>query len=107
MATTAKQNTPNEVKALKERVAELESLLAEDTGKPLNATTPAIVDLGRAKGKKIKALKKGEGALLDEVWDVVQHVNESLDGKSDDKILVPIVMIYRKRRKRKLGGLFL
>lgn len=105
MATT-KQNNQDEVKALKERVAELEQMLEHDSAKPLNATTPAIVDMGKVKKKKIKALKRGEGELLEDVWDVLHQVNAGLEGDNNDKILVPIVIVYKQNRKRRLEKLF-
>lgn len=69
--------------------------------------TPIIIDLGKKKRKRIKNLKKGRGQLLDEVAEVLQEVRTSLGEEGAGKQLVPVVMVYRqKRRKRKYEGFF-
>lgn len=63
-------------------------------------TQPIIVDLGKQKAKKIKRLKKGEGELWDEIFEVMAEVRDMLDEDAEGKVLVPIVMVYEKKRKR-------
>lgn len=63
-------------------------------------TQPIIIDLGKQKSKKLKALKKGEGKLWDEVFDVMEEVKEMLGEEADGKMMVPIIMIYEKKSKR-------
>lgn len=63
-------------------------------------TQPIIIDLGKQKAKKLKALKKGEGKLWDEVFDVMEEVKDMLGDEADGKLLVPIIMIYEKKAKR-------
>ena len=61
---------------------------------------PVVVDLGKEKSKALKALKKGEGKLMDEVARVLQEVRAN-SADLANKELVPVVMIYRKKPKRK------
>ena len=64
-------------------------------------TQPIIIDLGKQKSRAIKNLKKGEGRLWDDVLDVVEEVKDMLDTEADGKVLVPIVLIYRERSRRR------
>jgi hypothetical protein len=64
-------------------------------------TQPIIIDLGKQKSRALKNLKKGEGKLWDEVLDVVEEVKDMLDTDADGKVLVPIVLIYRERSRRR------
>lgn len=68
--------------------------------------SPIIIKLGKRKSKSIKDLEKGTGKLMDEVKEVINQVKIKLDDKSDDKFLIPVVLIYSKKSKRrKKGGL--
>lgn len=69
---------------------------------------PIILDLGKKKRRAIKDLKRGRGRLMDDVEQTLEEVRESLGAQANDKELVPIVMIYKKksRRRKGLGGLF-
>lgn len=67
---------------------------------------PVVVDLGKEKSKALRALKKGQGKLMDDVARVLQEVranSSDLAGKE----LVPVVMIYRKKPKRKPRSMLL
>jgi hypothetical protein len=76
--------------------------MAEESVKPLTEMTqPVIIDLGRQKNRALKNLKKGKGKLWDEVFDVVEEVKDMLGNDADGKVLVPIVMIYCEKPKRK------
>lgn len=69
-----------------------------ETGKPF------VLHLGKVRKKHIKLLKKGQGRLMDEVNSAVEHIrNHSTLGSK--KELVPIVVIYRQKDKKK-GWLF-
>lgn len=65
---------------------------------------PIVIDLGKARAKRIKKLKNGEGPLMAEVDDVVKDVQDRLGEEAKGVKLVPIVIIYRKKRKRRGGG---
>jgi len=63
-------------------------------------TAPIIISLGKKKKKAIKQLKRGKGGAMDEVMDVVQQVQENLGDELVGKVIVPIVVIYRKKARR-------
>jgi hypothetical protein len=69
----------------------------EEENMSTEMTQPVIVDLGSQKTRKLKALKKAKGELWDEVLDVMEEVKESLGADAEGKILVPVVMIYRRK----------
>ena len=62
---------------------------------------PVIVDLGVTKKKAIRNLKCGRGPALVEVERVLDTVRTTLAADVDGKVLVPIVMVYKKRPKRR------
>lgn len=65
-------------------------------------TQPVIIDLGRKRSKRIRELKRGEGKLWDEVFDVMEEVKDTLGQDAAGKVLVPVVMIYEKVALRRL-----
>ena len=66
-----------------------------------NMTQPVIVDLGRKRASKIRDLKDGEGELWDDVLDVIDEVKDMLGKEADGKLLVPIILLFEKRRRRR------
>ena len=68
-------------------------------------TQPVIIDLGKQKNRAVKNLKKGKGKLWGEVLDVVEEVKEMLGTEAEGKVLVPVVLIYRAKPKRKRPNL--
>jgi hypothetical protein len=64
-------------------------------------TQPIIIDLGKQRSRALKNLKKGEGKLWDEVLDVVEEVKDLLGADADGKVLVPIILIYGERSRRR------
>lgn len=62
--------------------------------------TPVVVDLGKVGRKQIKRLKRGEGKLADEVLDVMDEVVATLGSDLEGATLVPLVMIYQRKRKK-------
>ena len=64
---------------------------------------PIIVSLGKKKKKQIKRLKRGKGGTMDEVLDVIDQVQANLGDQAAGKILVPIVVIYRRKQRRYRG----
>ena len=70
---------------------------------PAEITTPIIVSLGSKKKKVIKRLKRGKGAVMDEVLDVVEQVQANLGEDATGKIIVPVVVIYRQKMRRFRG----
>ena len=67
---------------------------------PAEITAPIIVSLGKKKKKAIKRLKRGKGGMMDEVMDVIEQVEANLGEQAAGKIIVPVVVIYRKKQRR-------
>jgi hypothetical protein len=61
---------------------------------------PIIVDMGRQKVKNLKALKKGEGKLWEEVQEVVDQIQEQLGERIQGQAFLPVVILYEKKTKR-------
>ena len=66
-----------------------------------NTTDPVVVDLGKVRKKQIKALKQGRGPLLEELAGVIEEVRQGLGSEANGKTILPVVMLYRQRPKRK------
>lgn len=62
--------------------------------------TPVLVDMGNVRRKHVKRLKRGEGPLADEVLDVLDEVVEELGDELDAAALVPVIVIYERKRKK-------
>jgi hypothetical protein len=64
-------------------------------------TQPVIIDLGKQRSQALKDLKKGEGKLWDEVFEVVDEAKEMLGTDAEGKILVPIIILYKEKMNRR------
>ena len=64
-------------------------------------TTPIMINLGKQRPKRIKALKRGRGKLMDQVADVLDEVQVNLGDEVKGKTLVPIILLYERKKKRK------
>lgn len=65
-------------------------------------TEPIIINLGKQKKKRLKKLLKGRGKLLDEIEEVIVEVTSMLDDEEvDGKVILPVVLVYREKPKRK------
>ncbi|HEV7670977.1 MAG TPA: hypothetical protein VGS22_20865 [Thermoanaerobaculia bacterium] len=64
---------------------------------------PIVIDLGKVRKKKIRELKRGRGRLTEEVQRVVAEVGASLGEAADGKLLVPLIVVYRQKRKKGAG----
>ncbi len=69
--------------------------------KTVEVTTPIVIDLGKQRPKRIKGLKRGEGKLMNEVADVLEEVVVNLGDEMDGKTLVPVILVYEKKPKKK------
>jgi hypothetical protein len=65
---------------------------------------PVIVDAGRASRRKIRDLKQGCGPLMNDVSDALNQVQTALGDQADGKQLVPVVVLYRKKSRKRRGG---
>jgi hypothetical protein len=61
--------------------------------------SPIIINLGKQRRKRIKDLKRSRGVLLEEVLEAVAQVNGQLGADGAGKVLVPVVLIYREKRR--------
>jgi hypothetical protein len=76
--------------------------MAEETTKSATEMTqPVIIDLGKQRRSALKDLKKGEGKLWDEVFEVVDEVKEMLGADAEGKVLVPVIMLYQEKLGRR------
>ena len=71
---------------------------ADGDDKTVEITPPIIVDLGKQRSKRIKALERGRGKLMDEVTDVLAQVHTSLGDEAEGKTLVPIIVLYERKK---------
>jgi hypothetical protein len=75
-----------------------------------NTPVPFVVDLGKARKGAVRKLKQGRGRLMEEAQDVIDEVRAGLGEGGNNKEIVPIILVYRKkgsrRRKGKGFGLF-
>lgn len=62
---------------------------------------PIIVDLGKVGRKQIKKLKQGRGPLAMEVDEVIEALRRELGEETAGKEIVPVVLLYRRKRKKK------
>jgi hypothetical protein len=63
---------------------------------------PIVIDLGKKKSKLLKALKRGEGRLVEEVEETLAEVRQNMGAQLGGRELVPVVVVYRKKEKN--GG---
>lgn len=78
----------------------------EAVEKEIEVTEPIIIKLGKQKKKRIKQLMAGEGKLWFEVQDVIDEVGEMLNDELEGKTVVPLILVYEKKPKKKSRGLF-
>lgn len=76
-------------------------------GEPvLNA--PIVIEVGKTNRRQIRQLGQGCGKLTADIQDAIADVSSTLGDRSDDAQLIPVVLVYRKKRKkgrkRRSGG---
>ena len=75
--------------------------------KKVEVSEPIIIDLGKQKRKQIKKLLKGRGKLLSEVESVVAEATSVLGEELEGKVILPLVLVYRRKpKRRRLRGMF-
>jgi hypothetical protein len=62
---------------------------------------PILIDLGRIKEKVVRQFKAGRGELVCEIQHVLAETRKNLGPDAAGKELVPIVLVYRKKAKRR------
>jgi hypothetical protein len=69
----------------------------------MDGGSPLVINFGKKSRKAIKQLKRGEGALLDEVDKAIRLARADLGTQAANKTIVPVVLIYK--RKDEVTGL--
>ena len=73
----------------------------------IEVTEPIIINMGKQRRKRIKRLLSGRGKLWSEVEGVIEEVSTQLGEDLEGKTIVPLVLVYRRRPKRKRArGIF-
>lgn len=70
---------------------------------PAGVVPPIVIDLGTVRRKRIKQLKRGRGRLVDEVREAAAQVTESLGPEAEGKQIIPVAVLYRRKRRRARG----
>jgi hypothetical protein len=65
---------------------------------------PIVLDLGKQRKKRLKELKQSRGPLVEEVTQAIAHVNGQLGVDGAGKVLVPVIVIYKEKRRRQPFG---
>lgn len=63
---------------------------------------PLVLDFGKQKKKRITQLKRGEGALRAKIDAAVREAQARLGASKE---IIPVVVLYRKKDRRKAKGL--
>jgi hypothetical protein len=61
---------------------------------------PVIIDLGTKSRKAIRNLKNGTGQIRNQVEEAIEQIRLRLPDADKNKQIIPIVLIYRQRRRR-------
>jgi hypothetical protein len=62
---------------------------------------PIVVNVGRRTTKALRQLARNEGPLVAEVNEVVERVRGELGEELAGKTLVPLVIVYRRKSRRR------
>lgn len=71
----------------------------------LEALPIHLVDLGKARGKAIKQLKKGGGKLHKAIVEAIGQIEAELGRDAVGKTVLPVVVLVERKRKKKRGTL--
>jgi hypothetical protein len=67
---------------------------------------PIVLDMGKVGRKKIRELKKeGRGELLDGIGEAIEQARAQLGPVLASKTLLPVVLVYEKKPRKKRKGL--
>ena len=58
-----------------------------------------LVDLGKSSAGAVRDLKRGRGALIDEVAGAVEQVKSGLGAEAAGKAILPVVVIVEQKQK--------
>jgi hypothetical protein len=81
--------------------------IAANVAEPLpKIPRPVIVDLGTKSRKAIKRLKNGRGKLMADVERAIAESHARLPDDQKSKQVIPVLVIYKKKRKRSKRKVF-
>jgi hypothetical protein len=63
-----------------------------------DSSEPIVVNLGKRKNKHLKELHQGVGPAAEEVAEAVAQLREQLGTAAEGKTIVPVVVVYKKKR---------
>ncbi len=75
----------------------------EDRHTTARVAAPIVVSLGKEGRKRIRRLKRGRGKLMTEVEHVMDQVRANFGEYAEDKVFVPVVLVYRRKQRRGVG----
>jgi hypothetical protein len=84
-------------------------MLVNQAGVPVQTSsaagveTPVVIDLGKVKRRRVKDLKRGQGALMGEVHAALLQMRTAMAASGQDKQIVPVVVLYKVKKKKKAG----
>jgi hypothetical protein len=67
----------------------------------LDALPIHLLDLGKAKPKDVKALRRGGGKLHAKVLKALEDIEFNLGEEAAGKTILPVVLVVEKKRKRR------
>ncbi len=74
---------------------------AEAAVAELTTSAPLLINMGKVNNKKAKRIKKGRGPVLKHVDEAVQFAAGYLKEDGKEKVMVPVVMLYERKGKKK------
>lgn len=78
-----------------------ESQKGSKPGESFEALPIHVVDLGKAKPKSIKALKRGGGKLHQAVVEAIGEIEFNLGEEAAGKTILPVVVLVEKKKKQR------
>jgi len=60
-----------------------------------------LIDFGKARPKRIRALKQGRGPLYQEVLDALTEARSTLEPEVAGKPILPLIVIVEKNSRRR------
>ena len=66
---------------------------------------PIVIDMGQHKKKVIRAIERGDVVAVAEVRRTLDEVRAALGDEADDMELVPFVVVYKTKKKKRSMGL--
>lgn len=72
-----------------------------ETGSAL--ASPVVIDLGKQRKARVKKLRKGAGALYDDVRTAISSMQETGGLRGDAQVVVVVVSEKKNSKKKKMG----